>query len=179
MTSARTRKMLLASNIQQALAFKRAGTWRANGYAAKIHGGKVRLSNLRALAKQAGCSLVYLTSGGMKEEDAPMDVKDAICKSIEHGGYDKHDFARMMGYASFAYIANMIDKGTIPVRVLIKFAKTLNIYVWELLCDGECHDSEIVEYEPTPWDQLVELNLMGWLDTKRRDEYEKEEGPGI
>lgn len=171
--------MRLASNIQQALAFKQAGTWRANGYAAKIRGGKIKLLHLQALAKQAGCSLVYLTSGGLREEDAPMDIKDAIRKSIEHGGYDKHDFARMMGYASFAYIAATINKGTIPVRVLLKFAKTLNIYVWELLCDSECHESEMVDYEPTPWNQMVELNLMGWLDTKSRDEYEKDEGPGI
>lgn len=171
--------MRLANDIKRALGRRRAGPWRANGYAVGIRKGFVKLNSLTHLAREAKCSLVYLVSGGNFEEDGPTDVRDAVLKSIMHGGYEKHDFARKMGYRDYNYVAAMLRDGTVPVKVLMKFAETLHLEIWELFCDSECHKVDYDSGVPTQWDQMVELNLMGWLDSKRREDYEKKGGPGI
>lgn len=171
--------MQLANDLKRALGKKHAGPWKASGYATGIWRGKVKLKDLEYLAGEGKCSLVYLTSGGNYEEREHIPVKDAVLKSIEHGGHEKHDFARMMGYRDYSYISSMLSKGTIPVKALMKFAKVLKLEIWELLCDSECDKIVIPELEQDERGRLVELNLMGWLDSKRRDQYEIDRGPGL
>lgn len=171
--------MQLANDLKRALGRKRAGAWKAAGYATGIRRGVTKLRNLMYLAGQAKCSMTFLTSGGNYEEREPMAIRDAVLKSIMHGGYDKHDFARMMGYRDYNYVAAMLANGSIPVKVLMKFADTLHIEIWELFCDSECDRIDYDSLVPSEWDRDVELNIMGWLDSKRRDAYEKSEGPGI
>lgn len=175
--------MKLANDVKRALARRKVGTWRANTLATEIRTGKIKLTRLRGLSVIAKCSLVYLTSGGAYEAREPLKPKEAVTKSIEHAGYDKHDFARKMGYKDYAYVAALLSSEMLPVRALIKFAEELNMEVWELLCDSECYPityNETPQREnPSEWDQMVELNLMGWLDSKQRDQYEKQNGPGI
>lgn len=171
--------MQLANDLKRALGKRRAGPWKANNYAMGIKTGRIRLKNLFYLAKEGNCSLVYLTSGGCYEAANNLTPKEAVIKSAMHKGYDKHDFARMLGYQNFSYLARLLDNGTLPVKILMKIAETLDMEVWELLCDGEYTYIDPLELKPTEWDQLVELNLMGWLDAKPRDTYEKDGGPGI
>lgn len=171
--------MQLANDLKRALGRKRAGAWKAAGYAVKIRTGRAKLYDLESLAREAKCSLVYLTSGGeygVREEMRPVD---AVTASIIHAGLDKHDFARSMGFRDYSYVATMLRERTIPVRTLMRFADALGLKIWELLSDSECVSMEYESRIPTQWDQLVELNLMGWLDAKKRDKYEKKEGPGI
>lgn len=171
--------MQLANDLKRALGRKRSQPSRANGFAARIKKGEAKLSHLWGLKNLARCSIVYLTSGGNYEESSNLTARMGVQKSIEHAGYDKHDFARKMGYKDFYYVASMLEKGTIPVKVLLRFASELKMEIWELLCDGECYELNYPNLPPSHWDQMVELNIMGWLDSKRRDQYKEDKGPGL
>ncbi len=171
--------MQLANDLKRALGKRKAGPWKANGYAVSIKQGKAKLSGLIHLAKEASCSLTYLTSGGNFEAKEDLKPRDAVLRSITHKGYDKHDFGRMLGFPNFNRLSQMLENGTLPVKVLMKIADTLEMEVWEVLCDNEYTEVDLFSSTPSDWDQMVELNLMGWLDSKPRDKYEKDKGPGI
>lgn len=171
--------MKLANDIKRALGRRCAGPWRAAMCAVDIKTGKMKLRDLIGLSKLAKCSVTYLTSGGNYDAKVPMSPKEAVLKSIMHAGHDKHDFARMMGFRDYSYVNAMLQNEKIPVRLLMRFAEALHLEIWELMCDSECYKVDYDSLVPTQWDQMVELNIMGWLDSKRRDEYKQEKGPGI
>lgn len=171
--------MRLVNDIWQALSKRVEWPWVTKGLAIRIRNGKTRLNDLERMAYGARCSLVYLTSGGCHEDTSRLSVRAAVQKSIEHAGHDKHDFARSLGFRDFNYVASMLENGKIPVRTLLTMAERLHMELWQMLCDGEYIDAAPPARAPSQWDHLVELNVMGWLDTKRREDYEKDRGPGI
>lgn len=171
--------MKLANNLKKALARKYAGAWKANDFAMRTRRGQAKLKDLYFLASEAQCSLVYLTSGGEYEERDHMTPEAGVLKSIMHAGHDKHDFARMMGFRSYAYVADMLRKRTIPVKALLKFSEALKMPIYELLCDGECFKIDYDHKPPSQWWHLVKLNQMGWFDAKPRGQGKAKKGPGL
>lgn len=161
--------MRLANNIRRALTIQCAGRWRANRLEWRIRRGEVRLSDLERLAETAKCSLVFLTSGGRHEADNDLPVAENITNCIMHKGLDKHDFARSLGFRDYKYLRWQIARGKVHASMLIRMAEALKVDVWYMLCDGMEKDPGIDDLVPTQWEQLVELNLMGWLDAKPDD----------
>lgn len=158
--------MSLASDIRRALTIQCAGRWRARRLEWRIRRGEVRLSDIERLAEIAKCSLVFLTSGGRYEADNDLPVVENITNCIMHCGLDKHDFARSLGFRDYKYLRWQIVRGVVKASLLIRMADALKVDVWYMLCDGEQKETNIDNLTPTQWDQLVELNLMGWLGAK-------------
>lgn len=157
------KEMTIEQTIRRALLIAGRGCRRAWGLDMRIRRGETRLNDIRDLAIFARCSLVFLLSGGDHEACNELQPVDAITKSIEHRGMDKHDFARRLGFQDFAYLRKQIVNGTVKVSMLKKMADALTMPIWQMLCDSESISTNDPEYTPTEWDQLVEKNLMGWL----------------
>ena len=138
--------MQLANDLKRALGKRKAFPYKANGYAVGIKQGKIRLLHLRLLAEQAKCSLTYLTSGGCYEAKEDLPPKEAIRRSIMHKGYDKHDFARKLGYRNFTYLSSMLEHETIPVKILMKMAEALEMEARTVTCRlSACGDRYEIE----------------------------------
>lgn len=150
----------------RALKIKRGEWWLARGLPLKIARGQTQLSTLKNIAKfnGKGCSLTFLLSGGVYEANNDITVTEAVTRSIMHAGRDKHDVARELGFRDFNYLRHMIVTDTLKVSMLLKLCKVLHMEPWEVMCDGEYKMIEDADAEPSQWEQMVELNLMGWLD---------------
>lgn len=158
--------MQLAKDITRALRKRRGEWWRARGLPLKIARGQTNLASLRKMAKHAGreCSLTYMLSGGRYDTAEDMPLADAIARSIMHAGKDKHDVARAIGFRDYNYLRHQIVTETLQVKVFLKLCEAICRQPWEVTCDGEYALVEDPNAEPSQWEQMVELDLMGWLD---------------
>lgn len=170
-------KLALARNVKRALKIKRAEWWRANGLSLKIARGETRLYHLKTLAREGNCSLTFLLSGGRQEARRELTETEAVGLSIMHAGRDKHDVARAIGIRDYAYLRSTIANGTVKVTTIVKLCREIKVWPWQLFCDSDWIENENPDDEPSEWDQLVELELMGWLDApKRENETRREAG---
>lgn len=157
--------MQLGNDIIRAMKIRKGEWWRAKGLPLKIARGQATLKTLGLLAHFShDCSLTFLLSGGRYEEKRKMPLIDAVEHSIMHAGKNKHDVARELGYRDFCYPRRLIATNTMQIRMFLKLCKAINMEPWRVVCDGEYVVAEDPNAEPTYWERMLELNLMGWLD---------------
>lgn len=157
--------MQLADNLLYVMRLRRAGSWRAKNAASRIRKGKMRLRDLEEMAHAAGCSLVFLVSGGRYDYHGELTTAEAIDASIRHKGLDRHEVARSLGLQNAYGMAQTIRDGTVTVRRLTEIAEKTGIPLHEMLCDGEQEKApeEIPGRQASPRVINRDLYKMGWL----------------
>lgn len=156
--------MTLTDDIRYVLRLRNAGVWRSNNLPTRIKKGYLKLKDLEDMSQAARCSIVFLTSGGRYDYHGEKDVAEAVEASIRHKGLDIHDVARIMGKRNAYTLTRGLKECTISVRTLLNLAKTINMPLHEMLCDGEQEPApmEIPGREASP--RVINRNFrrMGW-----------------